>query len=272
MLYVTGITEREEGLRYYIFDNYTDSTIIDDNGIILKELLQRKYEVINAKLVNGDIEVKEWTYKLYQDIDRNRKINQFVVVGKTINNMYKTVLAYGYFQYINEEELNKYVDNDSIANFIQTDTGYELIDTIDTTVDTEFSAFIENEYKRHIAKVSLLGIDMSFEYRIDGDRVTLTEYTGQSKHPILPNFITDIGKYAFKSTKIESIKFNKGLRAIGECAIVGCKLTEVTIPETVEIIYQDAFRSNKIMHINSKLDTTKIKLLNENTLVIKGII
>ncbi len=66
---------------------------------------------------------------------------------------------------------------------------------------------------------------------------------GKLKSVVLPNNVTKIETYAFKSTGLESVTLNEGLQLIKDQAFNSTKLTSVTIPYTVTDIGTSAFAS-----------------------------
>lgn len=146
---------------------------------------------------------------------------------------------------------------------------------------TEFEVKIKKEYDMFTTKCSLIGIDIQFEYRVDGEDVILTNYTGTSQKVIIPKFITIIGKNAFsvfwtkryKNKHIRSIKLNNGLKKISEGAFSFCKAKELIVPTTVEIIEKGAFYNSTLLDRNlENIESSKVKLINKSTIVEDSII
>lgn len=111
-----------------------------------------------------------------------------------------------------------------------------------------------------------------FEYKINGEQVTITKYIGTDKTVTIPEtieekIVTEIGYQAFAKSIItecvlpstirkidmlafalcsdlEKITLNEGLLAIGDYALEGASaLTEIVIPSTVLNINESAFKS-----------------------------
>ncbi len=68
------------------------------------------------------------------------------------------------------------------------------------------------------------------------------------KEIVVPEGVTEIAKYAFKSAQktLESVILPEGLLKIGECAFLNCKLTAIKLPESLKRIDYGAFCGNRI--------------------------
>ena len=114
------------------------------------------------------------------------------------------------------------------ANITATTTdGTNLVDTCVVTVKDELA---EN-----------------FEYKVNEDKksITITNYKGDRniKDLVIPETIygytvTDIGEkaFAFKFKSLNTIKFNEGLKTIGDYAFFNTEIPSITIPKSVTYI------------------------------------
>ncbi|MBQ4144456.1 MAG: leucine-rich repeat domain-containing protein, partial [Thermoguttaceae bacterium] len=85
--------------------------------------------------------------------------------------------------------------------------------------------------------------DRDFKYKIDGDSVTITKYTGSASAVTIPHGVTSIGNEAFSCcASLTSVTIPGGVTSIGNHAFSWCSsLTSVTIPNSVTSIGNDAF-------------------------------
>ncbi|MBE6425019.1 MAG: hypothetical protein E7029_03325 [Planctomycetaceae bacterium] len=85
--------------------------------------------------------------------------------------------------------------------------------------------------------------DRDFEYEIDGDSITITEYTGSASSVTIPDGVTSIGNEAFRGCRrLTSVTIPDSVTSIGDSAFYTCKsLTSVTIPDSVTSIGDHAF-------------------------------
>lgn len=142
-------------------------------------------------------------------------------------------------------------------------------------LETEREIEIARLYDKFISKSSLMGLDIAFDYKIDGEDVILTNYNGTSSSVIVPNFITVIGEHSFGAyykynsfKTIDSIKLTNGLKRIEKMAFAFCKVDKIIIPSTVETIdilsfYNSSLCKNKI----DQIDMNKLILLGNNTII-----
>lgn len=86
------------------------------------------------------------------------------------------------------------------------------------------------------------------EYSVDGDTVTITEYTGKGGDVVIPSEIdgkkvTAIGEFAFESTDLTSVTIPDSVTSIGWEAFRYCgSLKNVTIPDSVTDFGWEAFK------------------------------
>lgn len=94
-----------------------------------------------------------------------------------------------------------------------------------------------------------------FEYKIDGSKVTITNYIGDDSNVYIPNFIDDrevttIGNNAFKEKSVEHVRFPAYLETIGSNAFCNCKdLQEAVLPQSLKLIKDGAFSGSGIADV-----------------------
>ena len=125
---------------------------------------------------------------------------------------------------------------------------------------------VKYQYEQFKLRNSLMGIDMSFKYKIQGKDVILEKYLGTTKHVIVPKFITKIGIGAFLAQGIKSVKLSDGLTAIDTLAFMDNDIEEIVVPKTVYTIGKFALAGNmRLFKINEnkeyEIDTDRVKLL-----------
>ncbi len=87
-----------------------------------------------------------------------------------------------------------------------------------------------------------------FEYSVDGDTVTITEYKGKGGDVVIPSEIdgkkvTAIGEFAFEGTDLTSVTIPDTVTSIGWEAFRYCgSLKSVTIPDSVTEFGWEAFK------------------------------
>ena len=78
----------------------------------------------------------------------------------------------------------------------------------------------------------------------DGEHSILLNYVGGETELVVPEYITEINKYAFRDHKITSLSFveNSALTTIGDNAFIGCAdITSIEIPKNVTTIGNGAY-------------------------------
>lgn len=86
---------------------------------------------------------------------------------------------------------------------------------------------------------------------LDEELTQLVGYSGSATEVAIPDSVKTIGGEAFKNnTRITKVTFNNGLTSIGNGAFSGCEnLTEIALPDTLQIIDDDAFYNCKITSV-----------------------
>ena len=287
MLYIINIiTDKSGKTEYYRgYETNCESSMLLE-PIKLKEILtSTKIQVVNARLVNGNIETTNWINELhtekitaenYSTCKHSGSTGILIAVEK---DKYKVVDYNGNIYKI--KELRFIGTSEKIANcsIISNNNGINEIlytDAYKINRDEEFEKDIETKYNSYIAKNILLGKgDTTFDYEIENHEVKLKRYTGSNQNIIIPSFITAILAEAFKGKYIETISFNEGLKAIGKNALEYSGLDNVEIPESVEIVCNGAFGQNFRLFTGqdkSQLNTDRFKLRDSKTVVMNQVI
>ena len=78
---------------------------------------------------------------------------------------------------------------------------------------------------------------------------------------VIPESVVSIKDYAFRDSKIETVKFHDALRSIGASAFNNCKnLTAVVIPGNVTSIGEDAFYNSNVSDLTFEYSSAAIEL------------
>ena len=281
MLYIISIEEtRSSNNSYTIFETSTDSSFIGDLEFLKKLTFEYKLDTANVCLDNNEIALKQWFNKVHYEKysndrwERHKQIStgaDYVLLCKTACDTFKLVAYNGEVGYASSESLKISLEENQVANCKIVNGNYEYIDNYNADADSQFVREIAEKYERHIALTNMLGRNMTFEYIIEAKEVKLKRYTGETKDVIVPNFITSIMIKAFDGTKIETITFGNRLTSIGRQAFRLCNLSEVIIPESVQLICPDAFELNKrLTHMSGGYKKT-IKIMNAGTIIINKV-
>ena len=281
MIYITAIKKSEAGeiVYYNIFDTYSESAQWVSPIILRKLIKNTEIQVVNAKLENSELIIKEWANKIRvispksngREITTKHSGAEYILLARK-DKLYKLVNHSGRIHSFDKIEPTVVEKNIANCKFTKVDgiITIESTDTYESTEDEEFKKLIETKYTNFIAKTTMLGYgDLAFEYEIENSTVKVKKYTGTSKDIILPPFITAIMRNAFRNKGIETLEFNEGLKVIGDGAFVVNRLQRVEIPESVELIWSSAFRNNiKLLEELGGFNTSRFKIRNKKTLII----
>ena len=294
MLYILMQRQvKHRGEIYSIFETHTESVITGDEKSIIEFINKSKMHIGNGYVKDGKMQLKQWPHRMESPNSGTNKVSgirvtigasingkvikmqdnteestikpevRYILLGKVAENRFKVVDNTGLASYIGEKCLKENIELGTIANCIykEDEKEYKSIDTCNLQTDPIFVAHIANKYEAFRAKTLILGLDISFYYTIEDKDVKITDYTGNSRRVIIPNFITTICEDAFLNHGIADLKLSEGLKYIGNDAFKGNNLEQVIIPKTVEFIGQSAFKFNDIMEVAKKLNpnTTTIK-------------
>ena len=269
MIYIVGIRELSgKGRIYKLFETNTESFFNGNSCDTLDLIKNHGLNIINAKVSNNEILIKDWFNSIHCERTGLHTGSDLILICKNDNNEYKLTCYDERIVSLHGSELKYYADGKKIANCLIANEKLKSVDTYTINNNTEFKAAIAEKYEKYVAKSALLGRKMSFNYIIEGEKVKLTRYTGETKNVIMPNFVTTIMSRAFYFRKLETITLNIGLKYIGHQAFGQCKLSEVIIPETVKFMGLDIFSKNDRLLKDGAYRKDRIKILSKNTTVL----
>ena len=269
VIYLIKIEEYNDNLSVYsLFEAHTQSFFRGGSEDLHNMLNKSKVGIQNVKLVNNQLIIKKWINGVRISTREGSAGPQYMLLCQTRENQFKLVTCNGIVKYENTETLKRYAKENKITNCGIKDGKIEYIGTYKATKNTQFEEQIAEKYRIYITKTALLGNKMSFIYSTEGEQVKLIKYTGVAKDVIIPKFITTIMDRAFQNCKINSLKLDSGIKYIGGYAFEGCNLSEVIIPDTVELICSGAFFGNKKLLAPKGEYMNSIKILSSKTKII----
>ena len=291
MMYIVSLVKNmhNEISNYRVFDNLSQSFMTLDKESLMSILLHTKIQVVNARIQDNDIILKDWahgicTEKSLYSVCGNSGV-QYVALERN-DNTYKIVSYNGSIHYWNTQDLEEKVKLGQVANCkiigIQGELKLETEDVCTMSKDEDFEKLIESKYDNFKTEMAMMGHkNMTFDFEIENNEVSVRKYTGLNRHVILPSFVTVIRRDAFCYASIDTIDLNEGLKIIGARAFMsadtGDSLERIEIPSTVELIGDRAFNGNakmfedcmNIPREQCKLSKDKFKLRNNKTIVLK---
>ena len=288
MLYIVCKITNDTGkpIMYNGFETLSQSSVSMSEDSLKNILENDIIQVANAIIQNNNITLTEWVngialrHKEHVAGDTyfiKHSGAKYVIISKE-NERYSLVDYDGTLRTNTAEGITDIVVKGKVANCtLERSGGKNILHTTDVYIinkDKEFENYIQSKYDSYIAKTLVLGIkDSTFEYRIENSEVRLSRYTGQNTDVILPSFITAIGKNAFRYPGITTIKFNSGLKIIGESALATALMSKVIaqieIPESVGLICNKAFEYNKkLLNADGLINAEKFKLLGNKTVIL----
>ena len=268
MIYIIEIRRFSNPSWYTCFESNTESVFDGSTEDLIRWLSKHEKCIENMKLLNNRIVTGNSFEELHSVSNSKATGSEYILLGKVASDKFKMVNYKGEIIYTRKSQLHRYIDTRKIANCRKEDGKIVYTNTTDTQKDTELEAEIAEKYKIYVAKSALLGIKMSFDYTIEGNQVKLKRYTGKSQTVIIPKFVTTIMDRAFLDVSIDTLTLSNGLKYIGGFAFSGCGISEVTIPDTVEIICKNAFTDNRKLTTRDGVYTKNIKVLNKETMII----
>ena len=274
MLYLIKIGEGHKAAKnhkdYYLFETNTDSLLHGDTKFVIELVEKYKLKPKNFILKNNQVEPSSWPHAIRSTSEQCGDFRAtYILLSRENEQRFKTVNSDGDVFYTNENELKTLIQRSVMANCSLEKGIYKSIDTYSISNSVNFEKQIASKYEAFRSKALLTGIDISFKYKIEENRVNLLDYTGTSKKVIIPSFITIINKQAFKEKEITELSLNSGLRYIGNEAFRESRIYHVDVPNTVRFIGKLAFHSNNRSVQNRYIyNKDEINVLNSNALII----
>ena len=272
MIYILSKQDTKNGTTYLLYESETESFFTGNDRVLAEISEKYKGSIKNITITGYEKTIKRW----YRDLNENESENnasgaEYILLCKLDENNFKLASCDRQIKYLNIEQLTNCIKYYRVANCKIERNGYKSIDTYGATKNPQFEEQIAKKYERYTAMSAVMGREMAFDYIIEGTEVKLKQYTGVTKHVIVPKFITSIMKEAFDETKIESIELENGLKSIGSYAFENCNLAKIIIPETVQLIGTLAFFGNRRLVTNDYDYKEAIQILNKNTIVMDNI-
>ena len=268
MMYVVSVEEDDKGIieNFTLFETSTESYF----KVSEKELKQLKTDnrikVMNMKVENEKPVPAQWC-NMHRQIKDTSYGPQYTLLCRTEEDKFKIVFYKDYVIYLSGEELRELIRENRITNCTIQNEEYKSTCTYTIGHGINFKKFIDEKYNSFAAKSSLMGLNMSFEYIVEGREVKIRRYTGKSKTVIIPNFITSIMIEAFEDSRITKLKLSEGLKSIGQRSFGNCDIGEVVIPNSVVFIGRRAFYGNEHLVNDSGDYKDTIKVLNPKTII-----
>ncbi len=75
-------------------------------------------------------------------------------------------------------------------------------------------------------------------------RACAFKYCTSLKHIKIPKSVSEYGYESFARSGIESVELEDGLKSLGESMFIGCKLKEVSVPNSITILPRSVFSGN----------------------------
>ena len=270
MLYVIKYLKLKDGKNiYHMFDTHTESIFKEVDSGLLNLIDKHGMTVKNIHVKDGVIHMNKWPQpiQIYSKYETDQ-ISDYVLLTKVSEQSFKLVHPKGMVVYHTDKELKDFIGRGVVANcdFVgDSERTYRSIDTYIENTDPEFTRYIAIEYAKFRAKVSMLGLDIRFEYVIEGNDVKITAYTGTSKRVIVPNFVTTILGRSLMFQDISDLTLNEGLKYIGANSFTNNSLKSVQIPSTVQFMWANSFdykdiQNKKYLAIHTKLNKKTLTL------------
>ena len=251
MLYLIGIQRQYRPIKYTVFETITLSV---ENMTLTKIRELSKFNsmsTMNFSIKGQRISMNAWPH----DILSKQNSNKLILLTKTHDSVYRLIDLKGKVKNVGYGEFQSIIHELRIANCDMVErynegkgVQYSFRDSYVIPLDAGFKHSVEIKYNIFRSKALTLGLDISFDYILEGENVKLVKYTGTSKKVILPNFITAICNGAFKFKHINELTLNAGLRHIGSGAFTHTGITYVEIPKNTEFMSEQAFdKTTKIV-------------------------
>lgn len=220
MFYITGWETNDGVVTYYLVDRLTTAIVRLRSGVIVNKVNKGLLEIMNADIVNGEISLHEWV--------KHMEMTDTIVMTIIDDRIYKIYRGSQSVEYIDKRELDTF----KVINNIDG----EYKDTVHIEQDFEFKEQIEDKYRQFLAKTKMLGVDVRFEYNVEGTEVIINNYVGDSKNVIIPNFVTIIKSYALACLELDSISVGGSIKRIGAFSFSGNNVEYIRLPKTLEFM------------------------------------
>ena len=244
---------------YHCFEEHTE-TIVKVKESTLVDLIENyNIKVNNTQIKNGRIQAGEWPHRIVPN--SNCLMNESpncILLGNIDEKKFKLLNSFGNILYMTDKDLKKKIQSGKVLNCScvgEKEKIYKSMDTYNTQTNPELIDYIAKKYAEFRAKSVILGLDISFEYIIEGEDIKIKRYTGTSSKVALPSFVTTICANAFRHSKIQELKLNLGLKRIGHGAFADNNIQCVELPETVEFVILDRRHYNADKNTYKKLNT-----------------
>lgn len=254
-------------------------TVIDTNTgskcklciVDIKRMCKKHLNIIRNVIVDTEnkVLIKSWPNEIPTLEDWDLKPNnnhKYTLLYGACHDEFKLVTNEGRFINANIETVKALTIANEITN-CKFNNQSKIIEFMDVNFIQKDQAYIDKineQYERSVSKLSVIGYgNCSFKYKVLGNKVTLSQYTGTSKNVIIPDFVNYIYKDAFLNKKLNSLVLGKNIEGIGEQAFMNCELKSVKIPKSTKIIGTSAFYSEGGSSMTMGYDTD-LKLMNKN--------
>ena len=167
MMYVIAIEENPYAHESYLFfDTSTDSFFYGGPSVLNKLVTQRWLESDNLGIKERNV----FYNPIYHKTVEGSSGSHYVLICKLANSIFKLAGYNKKIIYANGTTLKNYIQNSLIANCTVKEGKPMMKNYYKIISDTEFENVIEQKYKKFIAKSSILGHKISFEYTIENKK------------------------------------------------------------------------------------------------------
>lgn len=266
MIYLMSYVKTSDNIAVYtMYETHTESIMTGDKAYVNKLVSECKMEPVNMIVTNKEIKFKQWPNQIGEAFIRN---HTYILLGRITEQRFKLLRFDERLVYMDKRELMSNIKLGNILNCLFEEGEYKSIDTYNTGAEESYRQCVVQKYEVFRAKSLMLGLDISFEYNIEGTEVKIISYTGKSRRVIVPRFITTIAEKAFRNKKIKELTLSEGLKHVGQSAFAYNNLEHVVIPKTVEFVGRLAFQRNTgLVHLNGEYKDT-VKTLSNTTILL----
>ena len=150
---------------YTLYETSTDSSFIGNKLIMQRIVSISGKSLNNVDKINDEETNKLWYNKTYCNEDENDNGFGNILLCKVTDNKYKLVDYGGSIIYKSRKKLIKYIEEKRVSNCEIRDNRIVSIGTYRLVRDIQFEQEIAEKYNRYVAKSTILGCKMSFDYR-----------------------------------------------------------------------------------------------------------